>query len=127
MSVFDILKNISTSQSMMDWDKKDYNQFVINKGLSYFVDTIMQVNEMNQRFSIDNHLHYIYLHGTIRKRKRFSKWHKKTVSNDVDVIATYYKYNQNKAEEALKLLTPEQVSEIKSLLDSGDNFERTSS
>ncbi len=53
--------------------EKDYPPFVINRCLSYFPDTIFQVNEVNMYPEMPNKMQFEYLRKTIRPRSRFSK------------------------------------------------------
>jgi hypothetical protein len=119
MSVMDILSNISSSDTTMEYHESDYKQRVINKGLSYFIDSILYVNEVNQRHYLTNKQHYDYLFNSLRKKKRFSKWHKKTPIDNVDLVMQSYKYNQTKAEEAIKLLSDEQIDKLRERLEQG--------
>ena len=96
-----------------------YNPFIINKTLSYFPDTIMQSNTMNQFFDIDKKLQYDFLLNSIRKKKRFSRWIKSNIEENVDVVKQYYKVGNEKAVEILSLLNDEQISIIKSELSEG--------
>jgi hypothetical protein len=98
--------------------EKDYTQFIINKSLSYFNDTILFVNEMNIR-NVDNRMHFTYLLNAIRPRKRFSKWDRLENSDTIDLIQKHYKYSYNKAKEASKLLSVKQVEVIKSMYNEG--------
>ena len=119
MSVMDILSNISSSDTTMEYHESDYKQRVINKGLSYFIDSILYVNEVNQRHYLTNKQHYDYLFNSLRKKKRFSKWHKKTPIDNVDLVMQSYKYSQTKAEEAIKLLSDEQIDKLRDRLEQG--------
>mgnify|MGYP000935935724 CR=1 FL=1 len=47
--------------------EKDYNSFIINRGLSYFVDTVLYANEMNLRHELNNRMQNDYLLNSIRK------------------------------------------------------------
>ena len=96
-----------------------YNPFIINKTLSYFPDTIMQSNTMNQYFDIDKKLQYDFLLNSIRKKKRFSRWIKSNIEENVDTVKQYYKVGNEKAVEILSLLNDEQISIIKSELSEG--------
>ena len=99
---------------------KAYNGFMVNRGLSYFPDTIMYANEMNRYYNAPVEWQYrFYLHG-VKTKKRFSKWAKKdSISDDVKLISTVYGYSESKALTALSLLTEEQLKEIKALYDTG--------
>ena len=96
-----------------------YNPFIINKTLSYFPDTIMQSNTMNQFFDLDKKLQYEFLLNSIRKKKRFSRWIKSNIEENVDIVKQYYKVGNEKAVEILSLLNDEQISIIKSELSEG--------
>jgi hypothetical protein len=124
MSPFDWLNSINyDKKNLMDEDpttEKLYSPFMINRGLSYFPDTILYANQMNGFFGLENKLQYeFYLYG-IQKRKRFSKWTKKDKTTDtLDIIVQYYKYNEERALEALSLLTDEQIELIKQKMYKG--------
>lgn len=119
MSVFDVINNISSSNTTMEYHKSDYVQRVINKGFSYFIDSILYVNEVNQRHYLTDKQHYDYMFHSLRKKKRRSKWFKKTPHDNVDLVMQTYKYNQTKAEEVLKLLSDEQIDVLRARFDQG--------
>ena len=122
MSVFDIINNISSSNTTMEYHESDYKQRVINKGFSYFIDSILYVNEVNQRYGLTNKQHYDYLFNSLRKKQRRSKWFKKTPLDNVDLVMQTYKYNQTKAEEALKLLSEERLNALQKKFERGGNI-----
>lgn len=116
---FDYLNSInSTKQNMMrgsendELSEKQYNAFMVNRGLSYFQDTIALANEMNMRPDLDNKMQYEFLLNLVRQRKRFSKWHKKDENQKVELIAEYYNCSQRKALEIINTLTEKQVEII---------------
>jgi hypothetical protein len=96
-----------------DIAEKGYSSFMVNRGLSYFNDTVLFANEMNRNHHLDNRLQFDFLINIIRKRKRFSKWMKPETVSDVEVVKEYYGYSNEKARQALTLLTPEQITMIK--------------
>lgn len=121
-SPFDYITAISqTKKDMMEDEQgeKDYSAWMVNRGLSYFPDTILYANEMNQMAHLGNKLQYTYLINTIRPRKRFSKWVKKKEDSDLDAVMRCYGYNIDKAKSALSILSPDQVKKIKEKLDEG--------
>ena len=116
MSPFDYLNAINyTKKDIMvdDIAEKQYNPFMVNRGLSYFQDTVLMANEMNQYAHADNRLQFDFLINIVRKRKRFSKWNKPEVATDLDVIKEYYGYSNEKARMVHNLLTDNQITELR--------------
>lgn len=122
ISPFDFLGSINTSKKnlMIGTDEeKQYVPFVVNRSLSYFQDTVGLANAINIHHHIDNRLQYEFFINIVRKRKRFSKWVKPTVENDVEVIKEYYGYSNEKARQALPLLSSQQLEFIKNKVNKG--------
>jgi hypothetical protein len=122
MNPFEYVNAInSTKKDIMvdDLAEKAYAPFMVNRSLSYFPDTVLAANEMNRYHQIDNRLQFDFLINIIRKRKRFSKWDKKKIDGDVEVIKEYYGYNEQKALQVLPLLTPEQIEIITKKVNKG--------
>jgi len=122
MKLGDVLNSINhTKEDIMrdDIDEKKYVPFIVNRGLSFFPDTLMQANNMNMFHGTDKRMQYDYLRNSIRKRKRFSKWMKNKNPNDLEVIKDYFGYSNKKAKDALDVLTDEQVSSIKADMYTG--------
>ncbi len=122
MNHFDYLNSINLNKKdiMIDDDcEKEYNSFMVNRGLSYFQDTVILANEMNRHHQIDNKLQYHFLINMVRKRKRFSKWAKAQKESDIDAVKEYYGYNNEKARQALTLLSPDQITIIKNKVSKG--------
>ena len=119
MGPFDFVNSINSSKKedlMADPEvsEKDYSPFLTNKALSYFNDTIGFANVMNMNYHLDNKLQYHYLLNITRPRVRRSKWHKKLAENaDLELIQQYYGYNAKKAQDALAVLSPEQINDIR--------------
>ena len=100
------------------WEKK-YPPYIINKGLSYFSDTVMYANEMNRLHHASKHMQFSFLINTIRSQKRFSKWLKASKIKDLDAVKTYFGYSNNRAREALSVLNKKQIDYIKEKLYKG--------
>jgi hypothetical protein len=106
---------------LTEQDEKSYSAFMVNRALSFHRDTVLWANEMNRFTSLDNKLKYDFLINIIRAQKRpYSKWHKKAQSRDLSVVKEYYGYSDAKAEEALKILSDDQIAELKEQLYKGD-------
>jgi len=100
-------------------DEKAYNPFMINRSLSYFSDTVVIANEMNRHHHLDSRLQYQFLINIIRKRKRFSKWVKPELENDLESVKEYYGYSNEKARQVLPLLSPSQLQQLKEKVNKG--------
>lgn len=100
--------------------EKDYVPFVVNKALSYELDCIMEANAMNSRHHLDKKLQFGYLRSIIRARKRpFHKWIKKIENEDLAPIKLFWDCSDTKAIEILRILTPEQLLQVKQITDKG--------
>ena len=100
------------------WEK-NYPPFVINKCMSQHMDTIMFANEMNQYSSLDKKLQYDFFINIVRPRKRFSPWGKKEKVKDIELVKEFYGYSTEKAMQALRVLSPDQLEIIKDKLNKG--------
>ena len=120
---FDYVNEILQSKKQLIVDaqtEKAYEPYLVNKTLSYHKDCIMYANEMNRRHQLDKKLQNDYLLNTIRPRKRsFNKWVKAEKSEDLACVKTYFGYSDAKAREALRLLSDEQIQQLKEKTDTG--------
>ena len=122
ISPFDFVNAIHYTKEALivdEWSEKQYNPFVVNKSLSFGADTVIPANEMNSRPHIEKRLQFDFLINTIRPRKRFNKWLKADNIEDLEVVKRYYNYNTEKAQQALRILSPEQLNIIKERLNTG--------
>jgi hypothetical protein len=94
--------------------EKEYVPFLTNKSLSYQYDCVLFANEMNIRHQLDKKLQFDFLLNTVRAKKRpFSKWLKSESSDDIECLKILYGYSDQKALEALRLLSDEQIQKLK--------------
>jgi len=124
MSPFDFVNAINTSkENLFETDPqagKDYDAFIVNRGLSYFPDTVFYANQMNQHAGLDKDMQFFFFLNIISKKKRFSKWSKKDpASEDLKLVKEYYGYSSEKAAEALKILSKDNLIMIKEKLHKG--------
>lgn len=111
-----------TKENLIEQDetlKKDYPPYIINKCLSGHIDCILYANEMNLHHSLDKDMQYSFYLNSLRKKKRFSPWIRKDKVKDLECVKQYYGYSNEKASQALKILTQEQLDFIKQRLDTG--------
>jgi hypothetical protein len=119
MNPFELIKSISSTKKDILENEKDYNAFMVNRGLSYFPDTVIYANEMNKFHHLDSRLQYQFLINTIRKRNRFSKWNKSVESENINAIKKYYNYSNEKARDVLPLLSNENLNTIRGRINYG--------
>ena len=99
--------------------KSKYPAYIINKCMSHHMDTVMYANEMNQYSFLDSKMQYDFYIHIVRPRRRFSPWGKKQKIDDLDLVKRYYGYSTDKAIQALRILSPNQIDYIKDKLNKG--------
>ena len=116
MTPFDFLNAINQSKKDLikedPTNEKEYSAWMVNRGLSYFPDTVMYANEMNQRHQISNKWQFQFLLNSIPKKKRFSPWFKREEEKNLKLVMDCYGYSSEKAKQVLTILTPEQLKTI---------------
>jgi hypothetical protein len=122
ISPFDFINAITYNKNDLmvdDWAEKQYTPYIVNKGLSYGADTVIQANEMNSRPHLDKKLQFQFLINNIRPKKRYNKWIKAEKIESIEVIKQYYGYSTDKARQVLPLLDQSQIDLIKQKLEKG--------
>ena len=120
---FDFLNAINFTKEDMFQDpqsNKDYKSFLVNRGLSYFPDTVMYANEMNRYPDLSNQQQFSFLLYSISKKKRFSKWApKESVSEDLENVCAFYGYSKRVAKSVLNILTEDDLNYIREKQNKG--------
>ena len=120
---FDYVNSILQNKKNLIVDElteKDYSPFLVNRTLSYHKDGILYANEMNRRHLADKKLQYDFLLNTIRSQKRpFAKWVKSEKSDNLECIKQVFGLSDQKAREAMRLLSNEQIQQLKEQTDTG--------
>jgi hypothetical protein len=118
MKPFDFINDINTGKKDLingsdnpELAEKIYSPFLTNRSLSYFSDTVSLANDAKYQ--------YAFLLGAVRKRKRFSKWHKSVPNDDLSQVMEYYGFSVDKAKSALKILSKSELTIIKNTLMKG--------
>jgi len=126
LTPFEFIKAASQSKKDLIGDndypemaEKQYTAFIVNRGFSYFEDTILHANEMNQRAHLFDRAQFDYYRGALRTRNRFSKWHKAEKNGDLDVIQEVYQCSRIIAKMYLKALSSDQMKEVHTKLAKG--------
>lgn len=103
-----------------EMDYSDYNPYIVNKALSFHLDCILYVNEMNKLFDLDKDMQYAYLINSIRPIKRkFQPWQKGSVDKDIENVKVFFGFSNQKAKDALRILSEDQIAEIRAKTNKG--------
>jgi hypothetical protein len=123
---FDYINSISQNKENLmrgtyndELAEREYKPFLTNKSLSYHQDTILISNMMNMNAQLDNKLQYEFLLNIVRPKKRYSKWLKSEVENNVSIISEYYDVPINVAKQYAMVLSNEQIDYLKQKLEKG--------
>ena len=119
MELKDWLNSINFTKEDLSEDIKSYPPYIVNRCLSGHMDCVLFANEMNRYPNLDRDIQYSFYLNSLRKRKRFSPWIKKDKIQDLDIVKQYYGYSNEKASQALRILSKEQLDYIKQRLDVG--------
>lgn len=117
INIFSILGSMLETKDYIYDDMIDsvYNPFMINRGVSQNLDTILHANEMNKCKYISKHMQYDYYFYSIPAAKRYNKWAKADIK-DIDtikIIADHYHISTKRAEEYIELLSDDDINKIK--------------
>ena len=116
--VFDYVKSINKKSEYL-YDLAGYNPFLTNRAFAGFIDTIMFAEQMNQAHQLDPQLQYDFYYYGVRKGSRFNPIPKPSEPEGLELVMEYYQYSKQKALEAIKLLTKEDLINICKSLDKG--------
>src|SRR5210317_937449 len=122
MELKDWLNSINMNKQDLSEDPeacKKYPAYIVNRCMSGHLDAILFANEMNKNTHLSKDMQYQFLLHSLRKKKRFSPWLKQEKIADLEVVKKYYGYSNEKAQQALKILSPEQIKFIHNKMDTG--------
>jgi hypothetical protein len=122
MELKDWLNSINTNKQDLSEDPeacKKYPAYIVNRCMSGHIDAILFANEMNKNTHLNKDMQYHFMLHSLRKKKRFSPWLKQEKIADLEVVKKYYGYSNEKAQQALKILSPEQIKFIHKKMDTG--------
>ena len=111
-AINDTKQNVIEDSDNPELAEKLYPPYLVNRGLSFFIDTVYLANEMNRHHHLENKMQFDFLINIVRKKKRFSKWFKAQPDEEVEAVMDYYGYSQDKARQVVDLLTKDQITQI---------------
>ena len=112
-----------TKENLMEdsFNERKYPAWVVNHALYGHSDTLLLVNEMNVNNHLESKLQFDFLLNSIRPRKRFAPWLNTSKIDNLDLVKEYFGYSDQKAQEALTILSDEDLEYIRSKMNKGGN------
>lgn len=127
LTLFSFVNDITFGKKYIYDETNDgiYNQTIVNLALSQYRDTVLIANQMNINTSyITNKQHFDFCYYLIPKYKRFASWYKKEKTESYDytsAISRKYNISNKKALEYAKLLSDEELEEVKNIFGSKED------
>ena len=118
----EILKSILDNKKEVELinERTDYPAWNINRVLANYKDCILYANMMNMNPQVPHKLQYQFLLNTVRPIKRaFNKTDRDKVNKDLESVKLYFGYSNEKAKDALRILSDEQIALIKEKTEKG--------
>lgn len=121
LTIFDIINNICyDKQDIINEDnQRQYVPFLVNRGLSQYVDCVLLANDMNLYHELPVQLQNLYFLSSVSKRKRFSKWAKRIQNDDLALIQEMYQCNERRAEELFSVMSSGQLEYLRQMNKTG--------
>lgn len=122
MTPFDVIKVIN-SKGEFQWTpeaEKEYQPFIVNKGLSFNKETLFFANAINIASGLSKKQQFDFYYLGVPKGKRYSSWEKKELpSDDVVAVRDFFNINNERAKEVLSIITNDQLLCIKQKMKKG--------
>ena len=94
----------------------DYVKFLVNRAFSYHLDTVLIANAINMYPNLSNQMHYEFLSGIIKPKKRFGKWAKPVDQPRAATVSKYFNISMHRAYEEHQLFTDEQIDQMAEIM-----------
>lgn len=98
-------------------DLSGYSPFLFNLSLSQRQDLVIFANEMNRYHNLPERAQFDFYYHALAKKSLFSKWSKASKSVNWEYIAEYFGVSLKVAKQYARVLTDENIAEIKKDLD----------
>lgn len=125
ISPFDIVTNISSSNQQLQKDQIENMMYISIQGLSYNPDTVL-ISQFFNRPNIPDYLKYLALFHSVPKRNRYTKWPKKSTSDEtLLLVKKYYNISNKEAGMYAKLLNESDIDQIRNIMAIGGLSKKT--
>ena len=97
-------------------EEANYIPWLANRHFSYFLDTLIDANYMNQFHVLDKKLQFDYYLHSLTKKKRFTKWAKPNIVPEyqliIDEICSELNIRKGLAEKYFDLISEEEKTRL---------------
>ena len=129
--MIEYLNSINTTKKNIIRDSEDrfsaeksFPAFPVLRSLSYHVDAVQLVNELNTRsldeFGLTPIMKYEFLLDVLPKKKRFAKWAKSEFEELAEIIVELENISYAKALEIIPLLSENKIEHLRKLKSQKD-------
>lgn len=118
----EIIKNINTKSGLLDPDfvEANYSPFGMNRVFARTPDGLLVAQELNQMGEMTKYEQYRwYYHRLSKNPRRFGEKAESEKPKYLDTVMDYFDISKEKAREALRVLTKEEMEQMVQFLDKG--------
>lgn len=119
--LFDYIAMIEKTKQIPEFNeyfRKTYVPYLVNMYFSLYQDTAIIANELQTRCDqLAPHIHFLFYHRTIPKRKReWVRWYKpEAISKKLQLVMDTYNYNEIHARTAMGLLSDDDLKQLNNM------------
>ena len=118
ISPFKIVEVINEKKDI-PFDMKDYSPWVINRALSFNIETLHSANEMNRLYQLSKEEQFDFYYNFLPKKRRYGKWIKAEKLETIQLLSKYFCINKNVAAQYLQLLSEDDINKIQEKMSRG--------
>lgn len=115
-SPFDFVSSVSDNKKDLiksgTHSESEYIPYIVNKSLSYHLDSLFYANDMNIFANIPKVQQYQYLLSTLKPRKRFGKWQKPVEDQLVIAIESIFDISLQTARDLAQVLNTKEQEQV---------------
>ena len=108
---FTVINDINAGREVENPEK--FDPWLTMVYYSLFPDTIYYAQMMNLHSDLESDAQVSYYINSVRPSKRWRKWPKKCVSEDIKLLQEVFGYSENKAKAALAVISKSKMKELK--------------
>ena len=108
---FSVINDINAGKEVQNPEK--FDPWLAMTYYSLFPDTIYYAQMMNLNSNLEPSVQMQYYINTVRPLKRWRKWPKKSVSEDIKLLQEVFGYSENKAKTALAVISKSHMKELR--------------